>query len=54
MTTYCETSNQNYLVLPGNAGILITSDNVNSKNGVEAKVAAAMDMVLEVLKNVIR
>jgi hypothetical protein len=32
MTTYFQASNQNYLALPGNGGILLASANVLEKN----------------------
>ena len=54
MTNYYQTSNSNYLVLPGNGGLLIASANIQSKNQdrIQATVDNAMARVKEALKNV--
>jgi hypothetical protein len=54
MTTYYQTTNTDHLVLPGNGGILFTSDNVIAKNQqnldkVYTKVNEALERVKRAL-----
>jgi hypothetical protein len=60
MTTYYQISNRPYLVLPGNGGILLTSNNINSKNQgldanrVQGTIVDAMARVNAALRNINR